>query len=151
MMTEPESARVVVGVDGSANSIQALRQAERIATALKTGVEAITCWEYPSIWAEPLALGPEDLETEAGRALAETVAAAFGGGKPANLTTTLLNGPARPSLIEASRGAAMLVVGRRGQGGFPGLRLGSVSSACISHALCPVLVVHAALGGGATD
>ena len=143
MTPESASVRIVVGVDGSANSVQALRVAESIATALKARVEAIACWDYPSIWAEPLALGPEDLEADAKKALSEGLAAAFGATTPANVDSKLLHAPARPSLIEASKDAAMLVVGRRGRGGFAGLLVGSVSSACISHALCPVLVVHA--------
>ena len=36
----------------------------------------------------------------------------------------------------------MLVVGRRGTGGVLGMILGSVSSALVSHAKCPVLVVR---------
>ncbi|MGA7206344.1 MAG: universal stress protein, partial [Specibacter sp.] len=55
----------------------------------------------------------------------------------------LEQGPPRQSLIEASREASMLVLGRRGFGGFAGLLMGSVSSACASHAHCPVLIVHA--------
>ena len=45
-------------------------------------------------------------------------------------------------LLDAGRGARMLVLGSRGHGGFAGLLLGSVSSACAQHATCPVVVVH---------
>ncbi|MDD0857766.1 universal stress protein [Arthrobacter alpinus] len=49
--------------------------------------------------------------------------------------------PARV-LMEHSKSAQMLIVGSRGHGGFAGMLLGSVSSACAEHAGCPVLVVH---------
>ena len=51
-------------------------------------------------------------------------------------------GPAAPNLIEASKDAAMLVLGTRGRGGFKGLVMGSVSSSLAAHAQCPVLIHH---------
>ena len=76
------------------------------------------------------------------RTIHDAASTVFGDELPAWFTTSAQNGSAARVLIEASRGAQMLVLGTRGHGGFVGLMLGSVSSACATHAHCPVLIVR---------
>lgn len=135
-------ARIVVGVDGSEPSIEALRQAQRLATPLGAKVLANAYWDYPQVYAGYVMMGIEGFEERAGEILDEAVRTAFGDETPSNVVPTLVRGHPRESLIEATREADMVVVGRRGHGGFGGLLLGSVSSALVAHAHCPVLVVH---------
>lgn len=50
-------------------------------------------------------------------------------------------------LLAATVGQHTLVIGTRGNGGFSRLLLGSVSTAAVHHAACPVLVVPAPVAG----
>jgi nucleotide-binding universal stress UspA family protein len=52
------------------------------------------------------------------------------------------SGPTAWVLLEAAHGAAVLVVGARGLGGFAGIVTGSVSQQVLRHAHCPVLIAH---------
>ncbi len=137
-----QTAKIIVGVDGSDESVEALKHGARLAQALKMSLEAIACWEYPRMYTGFIAAGIEGFAEAAEKVLQDTVTKALGAERPAFVSTKLIHGPAPLTLIEASREASMLVLGRRGHGGFGGLLVGSVSSACVAHAHCPVLVVH---------
>jgi nucleotide-binding universal stress UspA family protein len=142
---EKTSARgVVVGVDGSEPSRQALRWAVRIAASLDAPIDAVTTWEFPTSmgWGSPYMATNWDPAADAEKMLTETVDAVFGSQRPVGLTLRVLEGGAARSLLQESAQAQMLIVGSRGHGGFAGLLLGSVSANCAEHAQCPVLVVH---------
>jgi len=136
-------AKTVVGVDGSDSSVQALRLAARLAPALDARIHAVACWDFPQIYAGYVPPDFDAFEAAAARTLAEAIGKAFGPDVPVEVSQEIVRGPAPAKLVEAGADATMLVVGRRGHGGFIGMPLGSVSSACVSHAACPVLVVHA--------
>ena len=54
----------------------------------------------------------------------------------------MVGGPPALELLKAAQNADLLVVGSRGHGAFAGMLLGSVSEHCVTHSLCPVVVVH---------
>lgn len=132
----------VVGVDGSGASVEALRQAQRLAVPLGAKVLATAYWDDPQVYAGYVAMGIDRFEERVILILNEAMEQAFGPEIPPNVIPRVIRGHPRDSLIGASRHADMIVVGRRGHGGFGVLLLGSVSSACVAHAYCPVLVVH---------
>ncbi len=137
-----DSAMFVVGVDGSEASVEALRQAQRLAAPVGAKVLATAYWDDPQVYAGYVAMGIDRFEERVEMVLNEALEKAFGEHLPPNVIPRVVRGHPRDSLIDASRHADMIVVGRRGHGGFGGMLLGSVSSACVAHAHCPVLVVH---------
>ena len=140
---EATRKRIVVGVDGSDQSKEALRWATQLAPAINADIEAVITWEFPVNYGWAVAY-PDGWrpDLDAGKIVEETVDEVCGHERPAGLTTTVREGGASRELLAASGDADMLVVGSRGHGGFAGLLLGSVSAACAEHATCPVLVVH---------
>lgn len=138
--------RIVVGIDGSDHSTHALRAAAGLASALNLRLEALTCWNRSEIYlAAQIPAGVfaeiDPREAEAARFVEDAVERVFGLERPRGLITSIKYGHPAQILVQESAKARLLVVGRRGRGGFLGLRMGSVSSACIAHARCPVLVV----------
>jgi nucleotide-binding universal stress UspA family protein len=92
-------------------------------------------------WGPPL---PADYtpENDARRVLDEAVAKVRSTHPGVRVRSTIIRGHPAPALIEASRGADLLVLGSRGHGEFVGMLLGSVSEHCVAHAHCPVLVIR---------
>jgi nucleotide-binding universal stress UspA family protein len=136
-------ASIVVGVDGSDYSKDALRWAARQAELTGGTVDAIAAWGYPAFygWA-PADSQDLDFPRFAEQALARAVDEVLGSHHPAWLRTRVVEGHAAQVLVEASADADLLVVGSRGYGGFAGALLGSVSTYCVHHAHCPVTVIR---------
>ena len=135
--------KIVVGVDGSLHSLEALRMARKLAGLLDCRIQAVTVWEYPAVLAVPFPTTDWSPQVEAEQSLAAAIETAFEStGVPEGLVQSVVAGQPVRVLMEASRGAEMLVVGNRGRGGFAGLLLGSVSSTLAAHSHCPVLIVH---------
>ncbi|WP_113717691.1 universal stress protein [Arthrobacter dokdonensis] len=128
MTKDTGTGPVVVGVDGSPASIAGLQAAARIATATGARVDAVACWSVPTALAVSYALGTVEREDGAAQLLNETVTKALGTPTPGNVSARLVQGHPPQALLDASEGADMLVVGRRGRGGFSGLLLGTARS-----------------------
>ncbi len=148
----PGGGRIVVGVDGSPGSRDALAFALVAAARRGAGVEVVSTYPLPLPWAggrpsvvpDPTALRTRLEATVRGIVEAAqqhpVVLDASADRRPA-VTWTVSEGPAGPVLLERSRDADLLVVGSRGRGALRSALLGSVALHCAAGAACPVLVV----------
>ena len=136
-------ARIVVGIDGSENSVRALRWAIEEARLRGATVDAIAAWSYPYVVvpgaivpAQPLADQAVDAQEHLDRVMAEV------GEEQGDVTVNaiVVEGGAANALVEAGQDADLVVVGSRGHGALRSL-LGSVSQDVLHHAECPVVVI----------
>ena len=146
---EGSRPRYIVGVDGSAASLEALRWAVDEARAHGgADVRAVMVWSLPYAGlATGMALEPDGLpdsaliEQEAKQRLASSIEA-LGDTSPVEVRGELLQGQPAGVLRELSHDADLIVVGSRGHGGFAALMLGSVSAQVVRHAHCSVVVIR---------
>jgi nucleotide-binding universal stress UspA family protein len=136
---EPNHGRIVVGVDGSPESLGGLRWAVQQAALTGSHIEAIFGWQEPQHYRLTSAGETENWREIAAPILGEAIRS-LGAPETARITEKVARGHPAQILIVASARADLLVVGWRGQGGFVGMLLGSVSRYVIAHATCPVLV-----------
>jgi nucleotide-binding universal stress UspA family protein len=139
--------RIVVGIDGSDESLAALAFAFDEAELRHAQLDVVYAWGVPYLWAEaqspdwtaegtPLRQGAR---LDADRFVDSFLA---GAPRPPWVHVTTVQDDARNALLASAEGAELLVVGSRGRGGFSRLLLGSVSSACVRHSPGTVAVVR---------
>ena len=137
---------IVVGIDGSPPADAALAFALEEARLRKLPLRIVCAWEIPALEYAGAAFVPtDDLAAEAEHHADEVLARALEtiGHEPGvELETVAAPGHPPAVLVEQSDGAALLVVGTRGRGGFASLVLGSVSQAVARQGLCPLAIVR---------
>jgi nucleotide-binding universal stress UspA family protein len=144
---------IVVGVDGSAASLEALRWAVEEARLRDARVVALHAWTFvpaapigdPGMIAIPAGdlMGQLEAETEAARAeLADSIAQALGAYPGVEVESRLTESEAGEALVAESESADLVVVGSHGRSGLRAAILGSVSRHVVDHARCPVVVVR---------
>ena len=143
MSDNQSPGEIVVGVDGSEPSLDALRWAAHQAALTGVPLRVVMAWQLPVTYGYPVPY-PDDFDPEADteRALAEAVTTALGANPVIEVHSEVVQGPPAPALLAASKGAGLLVVGSRGHGAFSGMLLGSVSEHCAHHAGCPVVIIR---------
>lgn len=142
--TEP-TADIVVGIDGSHNSIAALRWALCFAQP-GTRVEALSVWDV-----SPIAVGadqfffPEatDLAEERFHHLIDTVVTNHAGAAELHVKRTFMTGTARREIAKRSESTDLLVLGARGHGAIGAALIGSVSTWSLHHASSATVIVPA--------
>ena len=139
---------IVVGVDGSAHSRKALERAAAEAVAHGAPLTVLVVHQaVRDVYGSASHYGDDAALTEKAKeaAQAETdQVLAAAGSQPASVTVTAVHGLPADVLVKASEGADMIVLGRRGMGGFARLLMGSVTNQVAQHAQCPVLIVPSA-------
>jgi nucleotide-binding universal stress UspA family protein len=143
---------VVVGVDGSESSAQALKVAADVAAQAQAQLRIVSVWtglpEDTRMAAYASGMSPSadsfaDVARDAAEHVAEQAADAARKAHPElDVTRLVVEGYPASVLGPVANDAGLLVVGSRGRGAFTGLVLGSVSHGVVQTAHCPVMVVR---------
>jgi nucleotide-binding universal stress UspA family protein len=138
------SRKIVVGIDGSEGAKKALRWAVSEAQLRSAAIEVIHVWNFSPL-VDPIGgiayVPMDDLLESAQAVAANTVKSVEDVLGDTRITTKVEQGSASQALLKAAVNADLLVVGRRGHGGFIGLLIGSTAEQVAHHAPCPVVIV----------
>lgn len=138
---------IVAGVDGSVESLAALRWAIRQAELTGGTVDAVIAWELPVPatgygWAPLTRAESQEYVEIATKTLHEAISKVAGPNGNPRVHPVVRSGRPAQVLLDASAGADLLVVGSRGHGLFADMLLGSISQHCFRHAKCPVVIMR---------
>lgn len=159
MANDTAPGRVIVGVDGTLPSVQALRWALEHAERVGGDVDVVMAWQRPGrLGVAPLTAGAvgveaagalltspdldSELAAEARRTVDRCVRLAAEGRPRVHVRSWAMRGPATTVLSELAGPTDLLVVGPTGHRALVGALLGSVATYLVSNARCPVVVVR---------
>ncbi len=143
--TGERGSGVVVGADGSPESVNAVAHAAEEADRLGSELTVVHAWLSPVTYLSvDVISGSNDELVEEGERMVLAESLAGLGERYPDLTVNrrLVHDNPAQALLEAAVGARLLVVGSRGLHGVTRMLLGSVSHTVVMHAPCPVLVVR---------
>jgi nucleotide-binding universal stress UspA family protein len=134
--------RIVVGVDGSQSGALALEWAIQEARRLPAVVDVVTAWTFPMVEGYAMEHSVDEAEEGAREVVESAMSQVTQEAPDVVVRGETADGEAGPVLVDAARGADLLVVGSRKLGGFERMFLGSVSAYCGRHAPCSVIIVR---------
>jgi nucleotide-binding universal stress UspA family protein len=139
------TVRWIVGLDGSDTALDALRWAVRHARGRDVEITAMQAFHVPAMIAllgAKRGFGVDQLGIEATAAhQVDEAIERVGDADGVRIEPLVVEGQAAHELVEASAGAALMVVGRRGEGGLRRHVVRSVSRYCATHSVSPVVII----------
>ncbi len=141
LMERPSQAPVVVGVDGSPASEEAVAIAFEQASFRGVDLVAVHAWSDTGVFEFPGA-DWSTLQAAGEQTLSERLAGWQERYPDVPVRRVVVADKPAHQLIEQGESAQLLVVGSHGRGGFTGMLLGSVSTAVVHGARMPVIVAR---------
>jgi nucleotide-binding universal stress UspA family protein len=143
METQLSDLPIVVGIDGSEQSQQAMIWALDEAARVKAPVHLVHVMEWLPGFREVVSEAANRRVLERAQQTADAALTEAQALRPEVATAARIEtGVQTTVLCDISKDARMLVLGSRGRGGFVGLLTGSVCETVAAHAHCPVVMVR---------
>ena len=137
-----DRAPVLVGYDGSNDTLPALRWAAAEAVGSQRPLRVVLAWGLPTMGFSPVSASADLDRRKAEAALANVVYLLQSEVGGLTIDSELVQDKPAQALVDRSADAALVVVGYRGKGRVGRFVLGSVASAVVTHAAAPVVVVR---------